>query len=222
MLKGIQAVIFDLDGLMIDSEPLSKVAWNLLLAEYDQELSDAEFRSTIGLDSLATSSLLKGLKGLDEEAERLDEKIEGLRLEIIQTEAEAVDGLEELIRILIERGFKIGVASNSPINYVEAALEAINLRNHFPCVMGVDQVVEGKPEPDLYLGVAKCLSVEPVACLAFEDSPSGMRSALAAGMRCVVVPNNELRGEDFAGAYARFESLVDLTAAMDELLTFQA
>ena len=221
MVKGIQAVIFDLDGLMIDSEPLSKKAWNLLLAEYDQELSDEEFRSTIGLDSLATSSLLKGLKGLDEEIERLDEQIEGLRLGIIQTEAEAVDGLEELVRILINRGLKIGVASNSPIGYVEAALKAINLRNHFPCVMGVDQVAVGKPEPDLYLGVAECLSVEPVHCLAFEDSPSGMRSALAAGMRCVVVPNSDLRGADFAGAYARFESLLDLTAAIDELLTFQ-
>lgn len=221
MLKRIQAVIFDLDGLMIDSEPLSKVAWKLLLAEYDQELSDEEFRSTIGLDSLATSSLLKGLKGLDEDVERLDEEIERIRLEIIQTEAEAVDGLEELIRILVERGLKIGVASNSPIDYVEAALKAINLRNHFPCVMGVDQVVEGKPEPDLYLGVAKCLSVDPVDCLAIEDSPSGMRSALAAGMRCVVVPNHDLRAADFAGAYACFESLLDLTAAIDELLTFQ-
>jgi sugar-phosphatase len=222
MLKGIQAVIFDLDGLMIDSEPLSKKAWKLLLAEYDQDLSDAEFRLTIGLDSLATSSLLKGLKGLDEDVERLDEEIEGLRLEIIQTEAEAVDGLGELIRILIEGELKIGVASNSPLAYVEAALEAVNLRNHFPCVMGVDQVASGKPEPDLYLGVAKCLSVEPAHCLALEDSPSGMRSALAAGMRCVVVPNHDLRGADFAGAFARFESLVDLTAAMDELLTFQA
>jgi len=210
MGKRIQAVIFDLDGLMIDSEPLSKKAWNMLLAEYDQELSDAEFRSTIGLDSLATSSLLKGLKDLNEDVERLDEEIERIRFEIIQTEAVAVDGL------------KIGVASNSPIGYVEAALKAINLRNHFPCVMGVDQVAVGKPEPDLYLGVAKCLSVEPAYCLAFEDSPSGMRSALAAGMRCVVVPNSDLRGADFAGAYARFESLLDLTAAMDELLTFRA
>lgn len=207
---------------MIDSEPLSKVAWEKLLGEYDQELSDEEFKSTIGLDSMATSSFLKGLKRLDEDVERLNDEIEKLRLEIIQTEAEPIDGLEELIQLLIDRGLKIGVASNSPLDYVEAALKAIDLRNHFPCVMGVDQVEEGKPAPDLYLESAKCLSVDPVDCLAIEDSPSGMQSAIAAGMRCVVVPNHDLQAANFSGAYGRFESLVELTGAIEDLLATES
>jgi HAD superfamily hydrolase (TIGR01509 family) len=217
-MNQMQAVIFDLDGLMIDSEPLSKKAWIALLAKYDQELTDDEFAATIGLHSIDSATFLKDLKGLEEEVEVLVEKCDSLRLEIIRAEAEPVEGLEDLIEHLMGKGLKIGVASNSPGNYVEAALETIHLRDLFPCVVAVDDVEHGKPAPDLYLEAARCLSVEPRLCLTIEDSPSGMKAAIAAGMRCVVVPNQDLRSEEFPGAFARFGSILELSEVIDNLL----
>jgi len=134
--------------------------------------------------------MLKRLKSLDEEVEVLVEKCDALRLDIITIEAEPVEGLEYLVEYLIERDVKIGVGSNSPSNYVEAALTAIHLRQRFPCVVAVDHVEQGKPAPDIYLEVARCLSVDPAQCLVIEDSPSGVKAAIAAGMFCVVIPNH--------------------------------
>lgn len=203
---------------MIDSEPLSKKAWITLLRLYDQELSDDEFAATIGLHSIASATFLKELKGLDEAVEVLVEKCDSLRLDIIRAEAEPVEGLVDLIDYLMGEGLKIGVASNSPVDYVEAALETIKLRPKFPCVVAVDHVEQGKPAPDLYLEAARCLAVEPGLCLAIEDSPSGMKSALSAGMRCVVIPNSDLQTADFSGAFARFESMLELAGAIDDML----
>lgn len=217
-MRQIQAVLFDLDGLMIDSEPLSKKAWVKLLASYGEELSDDEFAATIGLDSTASASLLKQLKKMDEDVEVLVEKCDAYRLEIITKEAEPVDGLIEMVEDLIRRDFKIGVGSNSPSNYVEAALKAINLRQKFPCVVAVDDVCQGKPAPDIYLEVARCLSVDPRSCVVIEDSPSGVKSAIAAGMRCIAVPNHDLLDSDFSDATARFDSIVELSNSLDKLL----
>jgi HAD superfamily hydrolase (TIGR01509 family) len=209
-MKHIQAVIFDLDGLMIDSEPLSMKAWGILLAKYDVELGLEDFKSTIGLDSLASARLLKERLELTENVELLVERSEMMRLEIIEKEAVPVDGLEELLEQLRGKGLKLGMASNSPSDYVDAALAAIKVRHFFECVVSVDHVSKGKPAPDPYLAAAECLSVEPENCLAIEDSPSGMESALAAGMRCVVIPNADLEASDYTRANARYESLVHL------------
>ncbi len=221
-MKHIQAVIFDLDGLMIDSEPLSMKAWGTLLAEYGVELGLEDFKSTIGLDSYASARLLKERLELTENVEHLVDRSEMIRLEIIENEAVPVDGLEDLLELLRGKGLKLGMASNSPSDYVDAALGAIKMRHFFECVVSVDHVSKGKPAPDPYLAAAECLAVEPGNCLAIEDSPSGMRSALAAGMRCVVIPNADLEASDFVGANARYESLVHLSDKIELELSFMS
>ena len=143
-----------------------------------------------------------------------------MRLKIIEKEAVPVDGLEELLELLRAKGLKLGMASNSPSDYVDAALGAIKVRHFFECVVSVDDVSKGKPAPDPYLAAAECLSVDSEDCLAIEDSPSGMRSALAAGMRCVVIPNADLEASDFAGASARYDSLVHLAGSIEGELRF--
>lgn len=215
----IRAVIFDLDGLMIDSEPLSKMAWERLLRGYGRELSDVEFNSLIGLDPITTADYMKRTKGINVDDEELLSQAEEMHMEVVITQAEPINGLEGLIEILRGKGIKLGVASNSHEEYVEAALRTIQLREHFACVITVDHVNQGKPDPEVYLQAARCLEVEPEHCLALEDSPAGMQAAIAAGMRAVVVPNQELLGADFSGAHARFESLIELTGSIDELLS---
>jgi HAD superfamily hydrolase (TIGR01509 family) len=147
---------------------------------------------------------------LDEGVEYLVERSELMRLRIIENEAVPVEGLEDFLELLREKGLKLGMASNSPSGYVEAALGAIKVRHFFDCVVSVDDVKEGKPAPDPYLAAAEGLSVEPQNCIAIEDSPSGMISAMAAGMRCVVIPNSDFEVSDYTGASAQYESLVHL------------
>lgn len=216
---SISAVIFDLDGLMIDSEPLSKEAWERLLGEYGMELSDAEFRSAIGLDPMTTAEYMKRIKKLNVDDEELLSRAEAMHMEVVITEAEPIDGLKGLIEILSGKGIKLGVASNSHEGYVESALQTIQMRDYFSCVVTVDHVNKGKPHPEVYLQAARCLDVEPEQCLAIEDSPAGLQAAIAAGMRAIAVPNHELSGGDFSGAYARFESLIELTGSLDQLLS---
>jgi HAD superfamily hydrolase (TIGR01509 family) len=215
----IRAAIFDLDGLMIDSEPLSKVAWERLLGEYGVELSDGEFWALVGLDPMATAEYMKRTKKLSVDDEELLLKAEAMHMEVVIAQAQPIDGLEGLIEILNGKGIKLGVASNSHEGYVEAALQTIQLRDYFSCVVTVDHVKQGKPHPEVYLQAARCLDVEPEKCLAIEDSPAGLQAAIAARMRAVAVPNHELPGADFSGAYARFESLIELTASLEQLLS---
>jgi HAD superfamily hydrolase (TIGR01509 family) len=127
-------------------------------------------------------------------------------------------GLKDLIQALQARGLPMAVASNSRLPYVERALEAIEVRDAFQCVFSGQELGKSKPDPEIYLQAASCLKVLPVRCLALEDSPTGMKSALAAGMRVVVVPNLDLLNENFNGAFARFQSLEEVLERLDQLL----
>ncbi len=216
--EGIQAVIFDLDGLMIDSERLALEVWRDFLAEYGKELTLADYRKLIGTESLSSAQFVRQRTGIGLEAEAIVEE-HWRRLTIMITKkGEPMAGLHALIRALQARGLSLAVASNSRRDYVERALVTCRIENSFRCVVSADQVARGKPAPDVYLAAATCLNIPPDRCLALEDTPIGLRSALDAGMRCVVVPNQDLDGEDFTGAYSVFNSLVALREALDMVL----
>lgn len=218
----MQAVIFDLDGLMINSEELSLQAWRAVLATSGRRLDDTDYHALIGMDSQATAGLVIRLTGVPLAWDDLARLHWQRLLELIDDQLEPRPGLLALVSTLIARGYPLAVASNSPTDYVERALKAIRLREAFRRVIGRDQVVNGKPAPDVYLAAAAGLGVSPECCLALEDSPTGMQAALAAGMRCVVVPNEHLVGAGFSGAYRQYGSLGALHAALDTLLPFAA
>ncbi len=214
----MQAVIFDLDGLMINSEDLSLKAYRQILAPYGKNLNKHDHHSLIGSDSQTSASHVVTMTGVPLSWQTLA-KVHWERLiELIDVELTPRLGVIELINELVDRHYPLGVASNSPIEYVEHALKAIGVRTAFRCVVGYDQVAQGKPAPDVYLAVAACLGVAPAHCLALEDSPIGMRSALAADMRCVVIPNEHLRTADFTGAYRCYDSLDDLRTDLPSIL----
>jgi HAD superfamily hydrolase (TIGR01509 family) len=206
-MNQIGAVIFDFDGLMVDSEPLSMKAWQKILAEFGHDVKYEEFRQIIGVEAIASADFLCRKLGLPISSEEIVDRHYDYWTSFAIDEAQPADGLADLIDAIREQGCKLGIASNSHSEYVSAVLKNIHLDDRFECVVTSDQVASGKPAPDVYLRAASCLCVGPEACLAIEDSPTGLRSALDAGMRCVVVPNRDLLHQEYEGAFARYPSL---------------
>jgi HAD superfamily hydrolase (TIGR01509 family) len=218
MMK-FQAIVFDLDGLMVDSEPLSMKAWQKLLAEFGHSLEEEDYPSLIGIDGDSTINLLRQKMDIPLNNGEIMDLHDRYWIAIAREEVQPVSGLSDLVEAFKSRDYKLGVASNSRSEYVHAVLDTIELKEDFHCVMSSDQVQRGKPAPDVYQAVAACLGVEPEVCLALEDSPTGLKSALAAGMRCIVVPNQKLLHESYTGAYAHFPSLLHLYDNLDKVLS---
>lgn len=217
-LLEVKAFIFDLDGLMVNTEELSLVAWRRILAPYGKNLDEKDYFVLIGQDSRASAKHVIDSLGIPMTWDQLAQAHWHELISIIKRDLGPRPGLIDLVNGLVKSGYPLAIASNSPSDYVEQAVKVIGLREFFSCVVGRDQVAQGKPAPDVYLAAAQCLSIAPACCVAFEDSPTGLQAALAAGMKCIVVPNDHLPHADFTGAYLRCETLVAAQAALNSLL----
>ncbi|NIM93991.1 MAG: HAD-IA family hydrolase [Anaerolineales bacterium] len=217
-MNKIRASILDLDGVMIDSEPISLRAWQELLSPYGRSLTEDDYQLLIGHDADTAARFIQGKMNVGLTVEDIINQHEQLRMDIIKDEAEPIEGLFDLLAAFHSRKLLTGVASNSRSTYVHYTLDTIGLGETFNCVISSDQVDNGKPAPDLYLAAARCLEIEPAMCLAIEDSSVGLESALAAGMHCVVVTNGENRYGDFSGAYSIYNSLMEITEDVDRII----
>ena len=214
MIKG---VIFDLDGVMIRSEPLALEAWQRCLAPDGKRMEDEEYRSLIGVSHEASLREVIGRHRLDTTPEALNRCFQSHMLDLIE-QAEQMPGLLPLLQDLRTRGYGLAIASNSSSEYVRKAIARNGIAEYFLCMVGADQVERGKPAPDVYLAAARGLGVPPESCLAVEDSPSGVQAALAAGMVCVFIPNGDLPPVSPNGAHAVYPSLDAWHTDLDRLL----
>lgn len=205
-----QAVIFDFDGLMIDSEGIALRVWQELAAVYGREMTNEINHHLIGKAPDVGATLVRNQLGLSISPEDLRQTYWEMRTIRMCIEAQPAEGLETLIQYLDGRHLHLGVASNSPTDYVVQVLEAIKLRSWFGTVIGSDQVAHGKPEPDVYLQTARLMGCKPDETLAIEDSPTGVTAAVQAGMTCYAIPNPELIGQDFSMAHMKFNSISEL------------
>ncbi len=213
-LDGIKAVVFDFDGLMIESESIAYQVWCEVLGQYGNNFTEEIYHNVIGRGPFESVEYLIEVLDLPLEPQELLETCWSKRTERVCRDGSPALGLLDLMQFLTDRGLVLGVASNSPSRYVIEVLEALDLVDFFGCVRCREDVVQGKPAADVYLAVAACLEVDHERCLALEDSPIGLQAALNAGMRCLVVPNEDLVGEDFSGAEGRYNSLSEVLAAL--------
>jgi HAD superfamily hydrolase (TIGR01509 family) len=218
-VERIRAVIFDLDGLMVHSETFSMKAWQQLLGAFGYSLRDEDYRELIGIDEDTTITRLRQGRELPLSSEEILDLHNRYWMEIAVEEVQPAHGLLDLIEAIRARGLKMGVASNSRSDYVHLVLDTIGLKGYFGCVVTSDDVERGKPAPDVYKEAADRLRVKPGECLALEDSPAGLQSALNAGMRCVVVPNLDLLHVSYHGAFLRFPTLTALQAELERVLS---
>jgi HAD superfamily hydrolase (TIGR01509 family) len=214
----IQAVIFDLDGVLIDSEWLSFQVWQELIASRGGRLDAAAYPGLIGLTAEETAFRLRRQTGVDLEAA---ESIAWIWEEVTRRISQGVEPLpggRELVQALDQRGFPLAIASNSPSGYIENALAGLGMHQYFRAYVGVDMVTQGKPEPEVYLEAARRLGADPRRCLAIEDSRVGVQAALNAGMRVLAVPAEQDGYSHFQSAWAIYKNLDEIHAALDEIL----
>ncbi len=214
----IEAMLFDLDGLMVDSEAHALATWRAVMARRGVELDQATIDAMLGQRLDETARMLVERLALADDPRALGAEKSALQIERLDGNVTAMPGLFELIDALDSRGVKRAVASSGVKPYVEAVLGATDLVGRFEVVITGDDVAKGKPAPDVFLRAAECLDVHPPACLVLEDAPNGVAAAKAAGMRCVVVPNAFTRTLDLSAADRILPSLNAVRDALDTLL----
>jgi sugar-phosphatase len=186
----IEAAVFDMDGLLIDSEPLWQDAEIEIFSAVGLRLDRAQCRATRGrkLDEVVAHWLARApAQGASVAAVRA--AIVERFLEHVRERGTPKPGAAAAVEFLRARGLPLAVASSSDYRIIEAVLARLELASCFRAVHSGEDERLGKPHPAIFLGAARKLGVAPARCLAFEDSPGGVASAKAAGMRCVAVPD---------------------------------
>jgi HAD superfamily hydrolase (TIGR01509 family) len=208
----IEAVIFDLDGVLLESEEVWDAVREVFVHErggrYDAEVQ----RAMMGMSSIEWSRFLHEVAGVDDEPEAINAEIVRRMLVAYGERLPLLPGAVETVRRIGER-FPLGLASSSNRVLIDRVLEVSGLGPLFRATVSSEEVQHGKPAPDVYLEAARRLGVRPERCAAIEDSHGGIRSAHAAGMRVVAIPNASYPpGADaLANADLVLGSLADLT-----------
>ncbi|GAA2234121.1 MULTISPECIES: HAD family hydrolase [Kitasatospora] len=192
---GIQAVVFDCDGLLVDTEGCWTLAETALFAEHGHEFGPEQKALVIGKSLPDVGTVMAEYFGRPGDGDRLAAQLlEGVRRELAGG-AKALPGALELVRACAAR-VPVAVASNSPRVLLDTALSTSGLAELFPVSFAADEVSTPKPAPDLYLTACAALGADPTASVAFEDSGTGVAAARAAGLHLVVVPSLPGQGLD--------------------------
>lgn len=207
-----------MDGLLVDSEPLWGVAMREVFATVGVSLSPELTHKTTGLRTREVVSYWHSyFKWEGKSAEQVtNEIIDSVTAKII-AEGKAMEGLLYILEFFKAKGFKTGLASSSPLRLIEAVLAHLDIREYFQAVYSAEFEDYGKPHPAVYLACARALHADPLDCIAFEDSVTGMTAAKAARMTTVVVPEPHNRHDPrYALANMQLDSLLDFN---DQRLT---
>jgi HAD superfamily hydrolase (TIGR01509 family) len=197
----IDAVVFDMDGVIVDSEQV----WDDVREEYVRETGGtytaSATRDMMGMSSGEWSRYMADELGVPGSPEEINAEIVRRMLARYGDAPPLIDGAVDAVRMAASR-WPLAIASSSNPELIEVVLRAAGLREFFPVTVSSQEVARGKPAPDVYLEAASRLAVEPVRCAAVEDSHNGIRSAKAAGMRVVAVPNPHFPPDEDALARA--------------------
>jgi HAD superfamily hydrolase (TIGR01509 family) len=184
----IDAVIFDLDGVIVDSEPVWEEVRRAYVAAHGGSWQPDSQRRLMGMSTGEWARYLSEELGVDRGPEQVAEDVVNEMIERYVAHVPLIDGADEVVRGLAAR-WPMGLASSSPARLIESALAVTGLTGVFQVALSTEQVDRGKPAPDIYLTVARRLRADPTRCVAVEDSSNGVRSAAAAGTRVVAVPH---------------------------------
>ncbi|HET8576172.1 MAG TPA: HAD family phosphatase [Methylomirabilota bacterium] len=207
-----QAVIFDMDGVLVDSGAHHRRAWRTLLDELGASPTHPEFwRLTIGRPGEEAIPLLLGRAVRPAEARRLAQRKRDLYVELAEHGLETVPGATAFVEALSRLGVPRAIGTSASRFDCERLLDELGLRAHFDVIVTADDVTQGKPDPEVYVQAARRLRALPSTCVVFEDSVVGVQAARSAGMRAIGVTTahtaEELRAAGAEAAIADFEGL---------------
>jgi HAD superfamily hydrolase (TIGR01509 family) len=209
----IRAIVFDFDGLILDTEEPVYRSWLEVYQAHGEELPFERWVQIVGSTTAGfhPQHHLEERLGRPLPKEVLDRRI-GRRTEMILAQ-DVLPGVARLIREATASSLKLGVASSSTSEWVKGHLARLGILEAFDCMRCRDDVVNAKPEPDLYLAVLDCLGVRAPEAIAIEDSPNGVLAAKRAGLRCVAIPNSITAQLDLTQADLLLGSLDEVTLA---------
>lgn len=208
-----QAVIFDVDGVLVDSYQAHYQSWQLACRERGLEMTQDQFVATFGRTSREIIVELWGDKFTTPDAvAQLDNRKEEFFRVILRTDFPGMDGAAELIDDLYRAGFRLALGSSGPPDNVNLVMEQLQRRSAFQGVVTAVDVQRGKPDPQVFLLSAERVGVAPQHCVVLEDAPVGVAAAHAAGMKCIAIASTGRVRESLQAAELVVDSLHELDA----------
>lgn len=213
----IKAAIFDMDGLLLDSEPFWKIAETKVFNSIGVPLTDEMCDTTVGMriEEVTAHWHKKYPWDINRQGNSISEiskKVVENVIELINERAEPFKGVNYILDFFVSRKIKSAIASSSAMSIIDAVLDKFDIRNKFVAIHSAEFEEYGKPHPAIYINTAVSLNVKPEDCLAFEDSFVGLTSAKNAGMKTVVIPEQRFFNESrFDVADMKLSSLLDFT-----------
>lgn len=213
----IESVVFDMDGVLFDTERVCSLVWSQVGKEIGLKDIDYAITACVGLNSRDTKEVFLKQYGSDFDYEDFRERSNLLFHKIIESEGLPMKpGVVELLHFLQDSNYKIALASSTNKTNVLKYLESAGIAHYFQAVVTGDMVTKGKPDPEIYLKACGELGSSPECCIAVEDSPNGLKSAFGAGMKPVMVPDLiQPDGEIKKLLYGKFDSLLEVKDFLD-------
>ncbi|QRG68876.1 HAD-IA family hydrolase [Brevibacillus choshinensis] len=203
MIKGI---VFDFDGLILDTETVWYHSFREALEQYRLELTLETFASFVGTHGAAFDQHLMKVAGNQQKMEDIKRIANEIHQDKIRS-VQAREGVRDYLEAAVDLGLRIGLASSSSREWVERFLRQLQLLSYFEVIKTADDVVRVKPDPELYVQAVHALRLQSDEVLAFEDSAAGAKAAKAAGLHCVIVPNPVTMDLIFENYDLRIESM---------------
>jgi sugar-phosphatase len=197
----MKSAIFDMDGLLIDSEPLWYEAAAEVFNPLGIDLTPAMYADSVGLRTKEFVAHWFSEYGIDAtKSAPTILCINEVVIEKISTKGEAMPGVHQVLEMLQKEGYTIGLATSSPSKLIDIVVNKLNITNYFKAFASAENLTYGKPHPQVFLDCAAMLKANPVDCICFEDSFYGLIAAKAARMKCVVVPHIDIQHQPRWGA----------------------
>lgn len=194
----IEALIFDMDGTLVDSEPFAERAWADFLREHGHELDDSVLGRMFGLRLMEGAAVVKEAYRLDLSTEEIAAEQDGLRLAALKGNLKPMPGAGAVLAFARVAGLPIALATSSLRHHADLTLAEAEMAGLFDAEVTGDEVEHGKPAPDTFLLASERLQVAAERCVVFEDSPAGVAAALAANMRCLWIPTTKTASLELA------------------------
>jgi HAD superfamily hydrolase (TIGR01509 family) len=208
----IAAVVFDLDGVLVDSEAVWDEARRALVAQRGGMWREEATRAMMGMSSVEWSRYVREELGVPMQPPEISAAVVAELERRYRERLPLIDGAREAVQRLAEV-WPLGLASSSNREIIDLVLDEAGLADRFAATVSSEEVARGKPAPDVYLEAARRLGVEPARCAAVEDSSNGLRAAAAAGMRVIAIPHADFPPDPDALALA--DTVLDSIAALD-------
>jgi len=207
-IANMQGVLWDMDGVLVDTGEAHFDSWRQVLAERGVPFSRADFERTFGMNNAGILELLKDEELVADEVQAISDRKEMLFRQLVKDKAKLLPGVLDWLARLESLGIRQAIASSAPHENIDVLVDELGLRGYFEAIVS-GAAMPGKPNPDVFLEAARRIGVPPAACVVVEDAIAGVQAARYAGMRCIAVTTTN-RADKLSAADIVVDSLDEL------------